>query len=299
MCLLTRPNAAARGFVSLPLYASSEQGQTGRFDSLPSDIRGENFVRWGKLALRLAVAVGAIYAVVLVSKLGNPAADDVPDQQTLRSAMFPTTSAPATPTTQPPPLPPGFPSMQFPPPKIEVAEGQPQPIATKFGLTYDIPADWTNSARSVAGWSDDQGSVTYGAIGSFGDEYCSTKRANSLAMSGATGRNGVDIETVAREEVRKAERIFADPQWNLPRVAYSEPVLFEVAGRPAMRMTASVTDIPRDDECDPPSARFDIVTTAGYATAEVMILMVEVHQGLSGAPDPQVADRIISTLRRS
>lgn len=39
-----------------------------------------------------------------------------------------------------PPVP-GFPSVERPP-KIEVSDGQPQPTATKYGLTYDIPAGW-------------------------------------------------------------------------------------------------------------------------------------------------------------
>ncbi|MFI6432209.1 hypothetical protein [Rhodococcus oryzae] len=257
-------------------------------------------MRWGKLALRLAIAVGAICAVVLIAQLGNPNAEDVPDQHTLRSSMFPTTSAPATPTTKPPPLPPGFPSMQFPPPKIEVPDGQPQPIATKFGLTYDIPADWQNKSTAIAGWTDDVlGNVSYGSVGMFGRGFCEVSDGERLGLSGATGRNGVDLRTAALDEVHKAERIFADSQGNTPRVLYSEPEPFEINGRPAVRITASVTDIPSNDQCDPPSAQLDIVTTPGYSTAEVMILLIELHQGIPGVADPQVADHIISTLRKS
>ncbi len=72
---------------------------------------------------------------------------------------------------------------------------------------------------------------------------------------------------------------------------------FEVAGRPAVRLSAHVTDIPQVSECDPEAALFDIVATPGYATAETMVLMVEVHQGIDGTYDADVADEIIATLR--
>ncbi|MGG7102153.1 hypothetical protein [Rhodococcus sp. 24CO] len=40
--------------------------------------------------------------------------------------------------------------------------------------------------------------------------YCSESDGSSLAMTDATGRNGVDIDTVAQEWVHKADLIFAD-----------------------------------------------------------------------------------------
>lgn len=187
--------------------------------------------------------------------------------------------------------------MLRPPPQMTAAPGAPQPISTRYGLTYDIPADWTNDYRSIAGWSNENDKASYGAVGFFGYGYCPEEDGGWLAISGAAGSRDLDLESVAQQEVRAVEWIFDDNAGTLPTVEYTGPVWFEVAGRPAVRVSALVTDIPRISSCEPGSARFDVVATPGYATAETMVLMVEVHQDIDGAYDGGVADDIISTLR--
>ena len=66
----------------------------------------------------------------------------------------------------------------------------------------------------------------------------------SLAHLGTTGRNGVDIDTVAQEWVHKADLIFSDKHGTHATIAYSEPTHFTISGRPAVRYTATATDIP-------------------------------------------------------
>ncbi|WP_235871005.1 hypothetical protein [Rhodococcus spongiicola] len=249
--------------------------------------------------LRLAATVAVSYGFILMIPRLAAMGPDAPDPDELGPALAPPTwSAPAS-TTPPPPLPPGFPSMQFPPPKIDVEPGEPQPIATKFGLTYDIPPDWDNEWSAVFGWSDDDGLIAgYGAHGQYGYEYCDAVDGATLAVTGATGRRGIDIETAALDEVRLAERIFADDD-RMPKVTYTEAQRFTIAGNPAVRYTALVDDVPKSNECDPPRARFDVVATRGFATAEVMVLVVEAHQGLPGAIEAETIDQIIGTLRPS
>ncbi|WP_230811405.1 hypothetical protein [Rhodococcus pyridinivorans] len=240
--------------------------------------------------------IGGITALLLLPRVSALLGPEIPSVPTL----VPTTSAPSTqtgPRTFPPPLPEGFPSMLRPPPQMTVAPGEPQPISTRYGLTYDIPPDWTNDYRSTAGWSSKDDRAIFGAIGHFGEDYCSAIEGAQLAMSGAAGSRDLDLLAVASKEIRAVEWIFDDDAGTLPTVEYAEPVWFEVAGSPAVRLSAHVTDIPQVSECDPEAALFDIIATPGYATAETMVLMVEIHEGIDGAYDVGVADEIIGTLR--
>ncbi|MFR9752278.1 hypothetical protein ACL02S_14750 [Nocardia sp. 004] len=233
--------------------------------------------------------------------VGNPYLDNTKSaDDALVPWTAPTLPKPSTTVVLPPP---GFPSMEFPPPMPEVPEGQPQPVPTRFGLSYSVPSDssWYPSNSTVMGWTDDSGDIaTYGAVSSYKYGYCPDTRGSTLAEVGVTGRNGVDIDTVAREEVGKAERIFSDDEaGRKPKVAIQGPFVLEVSGRPAVRYTAVVTDIPKKNGCDPSRAHFDIVATPAYATAEVMILMVEHHVGLPMALSSGDVDTIIKSLRKT
>jgi hypothetical protein len=203
--------------------------------------------------------------------------------------------------TTAPPLPSGFPSMEFPPPKIDVPDGQPQPITTKFGLTYDIPADWDNASTGFGGWEDESGwSVVYGAIGRYGYEVCGAKNGSTLGSSGVTGSADTDLSRVATEHARNASRIFGAPVDRAePAITFSGPEQVSAAGVPAVRVTAFIRDIAQESPCDPPSATLDILTTTGYATAPTAVFMVELDAGVDGAADHSIADEIFSTIRRS
>lgn len=201
--------------------------------------------------------------------------------------------------TTDPPLPSGFPSMEFPPPKIDVPDGQPQPIATKFGLTYDIPADWRNFSGGVSGWSTGGESVVYGAIGDYGYKYCPESDGSSLAVSGMTGRSGSTVADAALDAAHGAEIIFGDSDAPAPTLHYSGPLSITIDGEPAVRYTVRAENIHRSESCDPSEATFDVVATTGFATAPIAVFMVELHQGLDRSLDHSVADTMISTIRRS
>jgi hypothetical protein len=251
------------------------------------------------IGTRLLIIAGSFVVVWGVTQVANQKNEAVPDVDTLATALVPSTSAAAVATSAPPPLPPGFPSMDRPPPKIEVPEGQPQPIATKFGLTYDIPADWRNFSTGVAGWNGHSESVTYGAVGLFGDDHCPESGYAQLAMSGATGRRGMDAATAAVDEADKIQRSLTEPEAPDIRFHRTAPTEVRIHGRSAVRITLSVTGLPREVDCDPPEARYDIVATPALATADVMLLVIDSALGLPESLDETVADQIISTLRPS
>ncbi|OYD67883.1 hypothetical protein [Rhodococcus sp. OK302] len=190
--------------------------------------------------LNIGGAIVGLYAFVFImGHIGNSRIDDVPSPETLESALAPSTYLSATPTTPPLPLPPGFPSMDRPPTKIAVEPGQPQPIATKFGLTYDIPPDWRNMATAASGWTTYKDTILFGAIGQYKYNFCAESDGSTLAMTGATGRNGVDIDTAAQEWVHKADTIFADKNGAPAIITYSDATHFTISGRPAVRYTAT------------------------------------------------------------
>ncbi len=250
----------------------------------------------GKVALLIGGLVVFLYAVAWI---GNPFADDVPDAKKAASSWMPTQAAPLTAAPQPPP---GFPVMEFPPAMAAVPRGQPQPVPTKFGLSYTAPNGngWRPSNTMISGWSDSHGSIaTYGAVSDYGYGYCRDTEGSALAQVGMTGRNGVDPETAAREEVLKAGRIFTDSAGAAPKVTISGPHTTVVDGRPAVRYTATVTDIPREHSCDPGSSGFDVVATPGYSTAEVALLVVEHHTGIPESLGQESVEAIVSSLRKT
>ncbi|NLE80729.1 MAG: hypothetical protein GX610_14330 [Rhodococcus sp.] len=112
-----------------------------------------------------------------------------------------------------------------------------------------------------------------------------------------TGRNGVDLDTAAREAVEKAGAIFSDG--SDVDVQINGPVQLEVSGRPAVRYTAVVTGIEQEFDCDPTEATFDIVATPGYATAEVVTFMVKRSKGHGDSLSDEDVDRVIGSLRRT
>lgn len=177
--------------------------------------------------------------------------------------------------TTAPPLPPGFPSMERPPPKIVVPDGQPQPIATKFGLTYEIPADWREFSTGIVRWTTDGRSVTYGAVADFGYERCPGSDGSTLAESGMTGRRGMDIHAAALDAARGAEIIFGNSdEFAPPHLNYEGPLDFEIGGEPAVRYRIQAQGIHQNDQCDSAAATFGVVATTGFATAPVAVFMI-------------------------
>lgn len=249
---------------------------------------------------RIIVLIGAFVLFLnVVMWIGNPYLEG---SESSDGAVASWTAPPVErPSTTVAPLPPGFPSMMYPPPMPEVGEGEPQPVPTKFGLTYTVPADWLATNSMVMGWSDKDGSIaTYGAGSDYRSGYCDESDTSSMATVGVTGRNGIDIDRAAREEVEKAERLYADDEAGYkPKVEIRGPFSFEVSGRPAIRYTAEVSDIRQPDTCGLSRASFDVVATSGYSSAEFVLLVVMRHKDLPDALSDADVDAIIKSLRKT
>ncbi|MBF6192193.1 MULTISPECIES: hypothetical protein [Nocardia] len=252
----------------------------------------------GKIALLLCTAVAVL---TLSTWIGNPYQDAVEPPEAAASSWHP----PPRPTGPPEPsLPSGFPSMEFPPPLVKVGNGQLQPVPTRYGLTYTVPSDgWSPSNDAIMAWNDEIDHTTiasYEAVSRYGIGYCRQTEGSVLASVGVDGRNGIDIDTAARDEVDKASRIFGDRKTNhMPAVQLRGPITFEISGRPASRYTAVVTDIPKKSSCDPVTAEFDIVATAAYASAEVAIFMIQHYTNSAESLSRDEVEKIIQSIGKT
>ncbi|OZD65532.1 hypothetical protein CH272_21800 [Rhodococcus sp. 05-340-1] len=250
------------------------------------------------ILLRLAASVAVLFGMMWAIPHCAP---PVPEPYEGVQALPPVSPEPTGSTTPPPPLPPGFPSMNRPPPKVEVPDGQPQPIATKFGWTYEIPADWENWNDGFSEWVGEDGSTaTYGAMGLHGRFDCEGGEFESSAISGMTGRRAGDLTVLAYREAQKASMIFTNQDGSLaPTVQISDPEYLQVDGVPAVRYTALVEDVPDSPYCPPPRATFDVVTTTGFATAEVAVFVVLADRDVENALSDEDVDGLVSSLRRT
>ncbi len=238
----------------------------------------------------------AAVGMLVIAWVGNPYADDVPEVEQAAPSWLPPAPAESPPE---PPLPPGFPSMAFPPPLPEVVAGQPRTVPTRFGLDYSVPAGdgWRPSNGRTVSWSEGGRTIaSYGAVSDYGYGYCPETEGSVLARVGVRGRNGIDIDTAAREAADRAGAIFSGAAGARPDVDLRGPVPAEVAGRPAVRYTAVVTRIPTESSCDPSAAQFDVVATPAYASAEVMVLILQRHTGLPDALSERDAEAILTSL---
>lgn len=272
-----------------------------RIDTFLRDFLRRGPARSGRIqALRLVVAIAvAAGLMVFVSQVGYPFVQDEGAAAGNSTAWDP--PRPIGPTDPPPP--PDHPRLE-PPSLTPVPAGEPQPVPTKYGLTYTVPSGngWRPSNQTVVGYADPSGEgtlTTYGAVSDYGAHYCPETDTSSLAFIGVRGRNGVDVSTAARQEIEKAPALFGTPGFRAPRVEVSPPMEFGLGGRPAVRYTASVSELPQVASCDPAESEFTVVATPAPATAEVAVFVLRRHIGLAGALGESAVDDIIRTIRES
>ncbi|MFF0489709.1 hypothetical protein ACFYTQ_11900 [Nocardia sp. NPDC004068] len=252
-----------------------------------------------KIILLLVVAVAT---VSVAAWIGNPHTNHAGGGEQRPTAW---TAPPERFGTTDPPLPSGFPSMEFPPPMIQAPKGSPQPVPTRYGLTYSVPgnADWRPSNTMVTGWTNEvshERIATFGAVSDYGYGYCREHDGSALANIGVHGRTGVDLEQAAREDVDKARLIFSDETGGrTPEVTVDGPVRFTISGRPAIRFTARLSGVPQKYSCDPTRVDYDIIATPAYSSAETAVFMIEHHLGLPKSLSDKDIDALIDSLRKT
>ncbi|WP_231383841.1 hypothetical protein [Rhodococcus sp. 114MFTsu3.1] len=253
------------------------------------------------LRKRLLLLAGSLAVFNLVLWGITELAPEAPGRYEGVSVAEPSKTSPLAPTTTPASLPSGFPSMSRPP-RIIVGDGEPQPIATKYGLTYDVAPDWDNWSGGVAGWDFDDGtSVVFGSLGFYERTKCSDGEHSELAITGVIGRRTTNLDATARSEVERAELIFSSSdESRKPSIRITGPQTFRIGDRPAVRYRATIDDIPdAAQRCSSSQATFDVIATPGYASAESVVFIVRSARGVEGALGDSDIDAIISTIRKS
>ena len=244
----------------------------------------------------LLVVAGLVVLKLATVLIGHSSSD------TPQSWEPPTETGPAVLGTDPPDpvLPPGFPSLESPPP-LPPTSGGTQRIPTKYGLTYSLPTSsgWIPSSTAVLGWTGSEHRiVTYGSVSTYGDGYCGDSEGSSLGIVGTRGRNGISLEDAARTDVYKMIDVFTDDDGatKKPAVQIEKPVTMEISGRPAVRYRVSMSELPKESKCDPASTRIDVIATPAYASSEVAVLMIEHHIGQQGALGEAAIEAIIESI---
>ncbi|MFI6996550.1 hypothetical protein [Nocardia sp. NPDC050175] len=260
-------------------------------------------VSWRIRLVRIVLAVGfAAGFVVYVTQTGNPHLDNQDSVESAASAWRP---PPRNVGPVDPALPPGFPYLEFPPSTTPASNGMPQPVPTRYGLTYAVPSgtDWMASNETVLGFVDEAGQATiatYAAVSRYRVGYCPEIDTSKLAYVGVTGRNGIDVASAARQEIDKTAQLFSDAKvGGRPTVEIRGPIEFEIGGRPAVRYTAAIYHIPKRASCEPDSAEFDVIATPGYASAEVAVFVVERHIDLKNSLKKEDIDSIVRSIRKT
>lgn len=255
-------------------------------------------VRLTRVVLGISVTAGLMTYIV---QNGNPHLDNS------ESAPAPTSSwnPPQRFDRSDPPPPPGFPHLEFPPSMPRAADGKPQSVPTRYGLTYTVPPgeDWMASNEAILTYTDKTGQgaiATYGAVSRYGAGHCPGLDTSKLAYVGVTGRNGLELETAAQQEIHKAEVLFRDPDFGEPpRVEVHDPTEFIISGRPAIRYTATITNIPKRTTCDPDQSEFHVIATPGYATAEVAVFVVQNYINVGDALSMDTVEAIVNSIHKT
>jgi hypothetical protein len=118
------------------------------------------------------------------------------------------------------------------------------------------------------------------------------------AVSGLDSRNETnDIARKARAKSKLASDIYTSESGRKPTVSLGEPRTLTVDGAPAAEILATVTGI-EEDECHGPTALHGVVATTVPGGKGVVVFVVSLGQGYSGAPDPALIGQLIGTLRR-
>ncbi|MDO3647971.1 hypothetical protein [Nocardia mangyaensis] len=224
--------------------------------------------------VRILAVIAALNVFFLALQwIGNPY-DTADDPQQAASSWMPPPPVVVTSTSSPPP---GWPVIDFPP-KLPAPDARGmQEVPTRYGLSYFVPStsDWRPSNSAIAGWSDHAGTITtLGAVSDYRYGYCEDGDEFPLALIGARGRNGVDLETAAREQVELAERLYTDDSGKRPRVQFHPRELVPLAHATAVSYTATVSNISSDRKCQPTEVRLTTVAVPAAATAEVAIFML-------------------------
>lgn len=118
----------------------------------------------------------------------------------------------------------------------------------------------------------------------------------NFAMAGVAGSKNSDIRAALEDEAKTVPIIYTGLSDTAPKVDFGPVREFSIGTHPAVQTVATVTNI-KTPGCTGPSALHSIVATTVPNVEGTVIFLISLRQGRSGAPDPNVINEMVDTLR--
>lgn len=269
--------------------------------------------KWRVIALTALSVVVLVATGALLWGLGGTDSETTGAVASTTGAVASTTGAGVSSTPQATTSEPLFPStsVSVPPRGSNACLGKAAPntptgwqtVEAKRGLSYDVPGNWeVSSCGTLIGWEKKCPDGPFGycpirtmsGAASLDNPKCAK---SSLAVSGVPGSSDIsDINQSVNAEATKVADIYTSEDGQLPAVSLSSPKSLTVSGRPAVQVIATVTGI-KADACTGPSALHSMVATTVPGQDGTVLFVISLEQGIDGAPDAGVIDRMVASLR--
>ncbi|WP_280306744.1 hypothetical protein [Nocardia neocaledoniensis] len=234
----------------------------------------------------------------MIKWVGNPF-DTAADPSQAASSWMPPPHSTMSRDTEPPP---NLPVIDFPPKVRTSNDGKSHEVPTRYGISYSVPftPEWRPSNTRIMSWSDESGTkATLGSVSDYRYGHCNDGDDFALATIGVRGRNGVNTNTAAREQIDLFEQIFVEGSESHPRIERSSPQVIQYEDSQGSSHSVEISEISSTKKCHPSRVRITSIAVPAHATSEVAVVTLIDgtfnHETLSD----QVAEFITHSITRS
>lgn len=259
---------------------------TGQFSLPPQQSPGRSKTQTAVIAGSIAAIVAVVVAVVVIvaTKQGGGQAG-----QPTGAASTSVAPPPAPGSTTPAPS-----STSAPPSDTEgwheVAN------TTSSGLTYSVPADWKNSAKSRSTGRGEH----WGGVAEFGTYRCPQGPSGQYARGFvASGKAPTGDQTDMGGLASDYATAFAKHWYTDPRTEVGDPQPRQVDGHEAVLVTAKLTIDPENPDCDASAGEVVVLAVKLDRGVGVLAVVNDLQGGPSDPPSAPdgVIQQIIGTVR--
>ena len=264
--------------------------------------RPQRRTTWLWISLAIAVAIIVVLSAVVITQLTGKKSDTStpaapPQSSTVQSGQPSSTQQRTSGAARPTMTCEGY--------TAQLDPGSPtgwQPAVGQRGLAYAVPPNWTVAPCGTRmGWQkpcpEGQQGVcamrTFGTASTLADPSC---EKGNFAMSGVAGSKNPDIRAALDEESKTVPIIYTSHIGQVPKVEFGPVREFNIGPHPAVQMVATVSDI-APDACAGPEVLHSMVVTTVPNVQGSVVFLISLRQGAPDAPNPDVINAIVKTLR--
>jgi hypothetical protein len=246
----------------------------------------------------LAALVAGTAVLILAFLAFETTPSDLPDPNDIVSA-----AGAGDPSTVPPPLP----SL----PSVSPSIAGWQPVSSiADGLTFDVPPDWTVEAPgAIVGFEAANGRLlAMHGVSQFESNFCPTLDVSARAQAGFTTIDADEATSVAdaaaQTVISWSQAAYGSPDGvTPPAVTVSEAKTVRVLAGAVDAEEVTATVRPADpNDCSPPSVSITAVAlplSVDPSASAYHVHLLLADQQVTGAVTPDVAARIVTTIRRT